>query len=138
MPRGLSLFTTVLGLLVALAICAWYVVGARQAHDTAKAAAIVVGSSSLPRAQAARAASLLDAAGFLNPDRQVDILRAQLAAGQGQPRRAEQILAGVVRAEPMNAYAWEEVGAHARGTATYAYALKEVGHLDPLLVHPSH
>jgi predicted Zn-dependent protease len=94
-------------LALALAICAWFGLGIRQAHETDTAAAIITGTSRLAPAQADRAADLLHSAGFLNPDTQVDVLRAELELGQGRLATARSILERVVAQEPDNAIAWE-------------------------------
>ncbi len=120
-----------LGLLVAVVVCAWFAVGIRQAHDTSKATAIVSGANRLNGAQAERAASLLRAAGFLNPDTEVDLLRAQLARDLSERQRAEQILAGVVRKEPLNVRAWVSLAANATTGTTYIHALREIALLVP-------
>jgi hypothetical protein len=91
---------------IAVVASGWYVIGIRQAHDTSQASAIVSGGAPLNARQAAHASSLLDAAKFLNPDRQVDVLRAQLDRDQGNLRGARAILEHVVAREPDNAVAW--------------------------------
>lgn len=53
-----------------------------------------------------RTAALIDRAGQLNPDSEVDILRARLAVAHGQLARARRILLAVVRREPDNVTAW--------------------------------
>ena len=98
----------VAGLIIfSLCALAWFVVGIRQAHDTNAAAAIVTGASRLPAGQRRHAADLLSAAKVLNPDTQVDVLRAELALGQGDRAAARRILEQVVAKEPENAVAWE-------------------------------
>ncbi|MBV8431312.1 MAG: hypothetical protein JO244_09135 [Solirubrobacterales bacterium] len=92
---------------IALVVSAWYGLSIRQAHDTAAAAAIVTGSTPLAPAEARHASDLLGSAGRLNPDRQVDVLRAQLALAQGDRLGARRILEHVVAQEPENAVAWE-------------------------------
>lgn len=93
-------------MLLALAAAGWYVVGIRQAHDVNRASAIVSGTGRLSAPQARRAAALLHSAEFINPDRQVDLLRAQLDRDQGDLRGARTILKRVVAAEPDNLQAW--------------------------------
>lgn len=90
---------------VAVAIAAWFGIGVLQARDTSRATAGLSGARLTP-AQARRTASLLHDAGFLNPDRQVDVLRAQLYLNQGNERAARSLLIRVVRAEPDNLGAW--------------------------------
>lgn len=131
MPAGRTLVMRGLGLLVAVAVCAWFAVGIRQAHDTSKATSIVFGANHLSAAQAAHAALLLRAAGFLNPDSEVDLLRAQLARDQNERHRAERLVAGVLRSEPLNLRAWISLAANATTTRTYVHALREIKVLVP-------
>jgi predicted Zn-dependent protease len=119
--------------LLAIAICAWFVLGVRQARDTARATALVNSSTQLSSADGARARSLLNSAGTLNPDLTVDMLRGQLALDENDNRRAAQILASVTRREPMNLDAWVLL---AQATQTgdrqaFARAIRAVGTLDP-------
>jgi predicted Zn-dependent protease len=122
-----------LSLLVALAVAAWFVVGIRQAHDTAKAGAIVSGSAKLSSGQANGTASLLHAAAFLNPDTRVDILRAQLALDRGERRQAARILSSVVQKEPMNLQAWFLLAANPTNGTAFRHAIHEVTLLMPRL-----
>lgn len=89
-------------------VAAWFAVGWVQAHDLGRAEALV-SASRLSPGQARDAASLLNTAADLNPDRTVDITRAQLAAQQHDPARAVTILQAVTRAEPENLDAWREL-----------------------------
>lgn len=97
------------GALVAVAVvtAAWFALGVRQATDTASATAIVSHGSAISASQARHGAALLDAAGVLNPDSTVDVLRAQLDLYRGQRLPARSILERVVANEPENAVAWE-------------------------------
>src|SRR5690348_8547698 len=84
-------------------VCAWFVVGIRQAHNISRVTSIVEGlngQNRLTAAQAADAISLLNAAATLNPDRTVDVLRARVALLRGDRARAKRILLGVVASEP--------------------------------------
>ena len=85
---------------------AWFILGIRQAHEISQATAIVNQSSTPTAAESARAASLLRSAGTLNPDREVELLRAALALDQNNFQGARRILEAVVRNEPMNVEAW--------------------------------
>jgi predicted Zn-dependent protease len=119
--------------LLAIATCAWFVLGARQARDIARATALVNSSTQLSSADDARARSLLNSAGTLNTDLTVDTLRGQLALDENNNRRAEQILDSVTRREPMNLDAWVLL---AQATQTgdrqaFARAIRAVGTLDP-------
>jgi predicted Zn-dependent protease len=90
---------------IAVLATAWFALGIHQTDDLSAATAIA--SSAHPSAAAAaRADRLLDSAATLNPDRTVQITRAQLALARGRARRARAILGGVVRDEPQNLDAW--------------------------------
>jgi predicted Zn-dependent protease len=91
---------------VAILVCAWFVLGIRQEHDLNRAQAIVSSANSLSAAQAAHVNSLLDAAGTLNPDQQVNLLRGDVAALRNQTPRAARIFQQVADREPMNINAW--------------------------------
>ena len=93
--------------LIALAVCAWFALGIRQAHDTTAATAIVSGSAHLSAGQGHRAAALLHSAKLLDPDTEVDVLRGELALEQGNRLGARSILERVVAKEPDNALAWQ-------------------------------
>ena len=97
--RGLSLVG-------AIVVCTWFVVGTRQAHNTNAATALLSGGGRLSPASAARASSLLDAAALLNPDRQIGLLRAKLAAESGRRAEAQRLALRVAHAEPRNSQAW--------------------------------
>jgi predicted Zn-dependent protease len=118
---------------LALIVCAWFVLGARQARDTARAEALVNTSAQLSSAQVSRARSLLGSAGALNPDLTVDTLRGQLALDQNQSRRALQILESVTRREPMNLDAWVLLAqATQRGNQRiFTHAIAVLGRLAP-------
>jgi predicted Zn-dependent protease len=123
---------------LALLTCAWFVLGARQAHDIAAAAnAVTVHRSS---AGLAHVRSLLDSAAFLYPGQEVQILRGRLAIVQGHSARAQRILATVVRAEPKNLEGWIWLTGAALGNPPLAHAgLARIYQLDPLVAgaHPS-
>ncbi len=120
--------------IVAVVACAWFVLGIRQAHDTAAAStAINNAGGRLPTAQAAAVASELDSAKTLNPDRQVDILRAALALTQGDRARSTQILKGVVAAEPDNITAWAALASSDHAPSALKLALANLARLDPAL-----
>jgi predicted Zn-dependent protease len=109
-------------LVLALVGCAWFALGARQAHQTARANAIVSSSQRLSPGRARRAAAALEAAGTLNPDLQVDVLRAELAIDQGRPRTARRILASVTRREPQNLNAWLQLARASTGDRVSFFA----------------
>ena len=91
---------------VALVACAWFALGIRQAHDLGHAVSIVTSASVSP-GQAAHAESLLNAAGALNPDVEVKLVRAELALRQGDARRAVALAAQAAKDEPQNVLTWD-------------------------------
>jgi predicted Zn-dependent protease len=121
--------------LAAAVICAWFAVGIRQARDTSRASAVINSSASITPADRAHAGSLLKAAGWLNPDRQVDILRGQLASFTGDVPGAVAILSRVTRSEPTNLQAWAALATATldqRGYRTvFVDAIRAIGRLDP-------
>lgn len=103
-------------------ICAWFALGIRQANDLSRATAIVSASSRPSPEQAQRAASLLHSAGSMNPDRMVDILRAQVDIAEGRLQPARSTLLRVVAAEPENVLAWAALARAAVGAPRLFYA----------------
>jgi hypothetical protein len=96
--------------LVALTACAWFAISIRDTRDIDRATAIL-GARSHPSAAAARrVSSLLGDATLLNPDRQVELLRGQLALARGQTRAAQRIFLRVTQEEPENLLAWSWLG----------------------------
>ena len=108
--------TAALLVVVAIAATWWFAVGIRQATVTHEAAAIVSRLGALTPAQSSRAADLLGRAGWLNPDRHVDVLRAELALHARDVPRARRRLEGVVAAEPDDIEAWALLAAALRDT----------------------
>jgi hypothetical protein len=123
-------------LLVILAViaCAWFAIGARQAHDLNAATHILSRSAPLRPAQDRQVAALLNSAATLNPDHQVDVLRGQLATAEGQYARARQILLGVIHGEPKNLQAWIAYATAARNDpAAFNAAVIAVRRLIPIV-----
>jgi hypothetical protein len=104
--RALVRWSIVIG---AATVAAWFVINWVQARDIGRAQELI-SASRLPPSAARQAASLLDSAGELSPDRDVDILRAQLADDEGQAGRGVRIMQQVTAAEPLNLEAWRELG----------------------------
>jgi predicted Zn-dependent protease len=101
----MSLPTRVAVVAVSLVVVAWFALGIHQNADLSAATAIAARPH--PTAAANRHAdALLDSAAVLNPDRTVDITRAQLALARGDSARARTILLALTRAEPQNLDAW--------------------------------
>jgi hypothetical protein len=120
-------------IILALVVCAWFALGIRQTRDTARATAIVASANTPSAAQAAHARSLLRAAGTLNPDLQLDVLRGQLALLRGNNRSATRILEGVVAQEPQNAEAWVYLARAAFDVNRHEFgiAAQRIAQLDP-------
>jgi predicted Zn-dependent protease len=117
-----------IGLAVAaLAVSAWFGLSWVQARDTGTADAIAFGSSKLSAPRAARVRSLVDSAATLNPDRTVDLIRAQLALDVHDAPGAIRILEAVTQAEPQNAIAWEQL-AYTEGAAGHLRLAEQAGH----------
>lgn len=116
---------------IAVVACAWFVLGLRQAHDVNEATNLLSGSSHIDRRDGVRVASLLHSAQLLNPDRQVEMLRAQLADERGDRTRAEAILRRVVAAEPLNALAWVQLARSATNGQTLRLAFRHLEQLVP-------
>ena len=117
---------------IALVTAAWYVVGVRQAHDTERAGAIISAPGSLNAARARSASSLLRAAALLNPDQEVNLLRAELDRKLGDLGKARSVLDQGVASEPGNALAWSQLAASSAGSPTAsARALRNLRRLVP-------
>jgi hypothetical protein len=91
---------------LALLAAAWFAIGVLQARETSRASAIVSASPQLSPAQARRASDLVHSAGVLNPDRQLDVLRARVDLARRNAPAARTILKRVVADEPFNLGAW--------------------------------
>jgi predicted Zn-dependent protease len=125
-----------LSLLLALVLCAWFALGIRQAHDTSQATSSLSNSGGLSSAQAARVDSLLSAAGTLNPDSQVGLLRGRAALAENDRPRAVRIIEDVTRREPMNLQAWLLLAEASRNVPEIELAVARVAELDPRLAIP--
>jgi predicted Zn-dependent protease len=123
----------VLLLPLALAACAWFVLGARQAQETNRASALLSAPRTLNATKRDRASALLAAAGTLNPDSQVDLLRGELALSEHARRRAAAIVEGVVRREPMNIRAWLLLAEVNPSLRVLEESIAMIARLDPLL-----
>ncbi|MEA2213986.1 MAG: hypothetical protein QOF83_3934 [Solirubrobacteraceae bacterium] len=115
----------------AILLCAWFVLGATQAHDLSRATAIVQNPGPLTSAQAARVDSLLSGASTLNPDRTIELLRGIVAQDRNHPARAVQIFTQVTREEPMNLDAWVYLAQAALSDKALVHrAVVQIGILD--------
>ena len=124
-------------LILALAVCAWFVIGIRQAHSIGAATSIVeIGRAAGPRKLAVAAEDLRSAA-FLNPDQTVNILRARLAIIRGQLSHAQQILLRVTQNEPLNLEAWIWFTGASLGNSHEArIGTARIAQLDPIDARP--
>ena len=120
--------------IAAAIVAAWFGLGWIQARDLGRATALISAGKLGPR-QSRAAASLLNTAGWLNPDRSVDIARAQLDDGLHQLAPALTIMKGITAAEPLNLEAWRELGVvathnHQRALAqtAFTHVLRLVGY----------
>jgi predicted Zn-dependent protease len=121
------------GVVVALMLCAWFVIGIRQANGVSTATDVVAAGRGAPAHQVASAAAALRSAEFLNPDQNVNILRGRLAIARGQLRQAQQILAQVTRREPLNLEAWIWfTGANLGNKSEARIGSARIAELDPL------
>lgn len=122
-------------LLLAACACAWFALGAVQSHDISRASSIVAGTGPLTPARAAQARSLLSPAATLNPDRNIDLLRAQLAVREGRRPAAIVILRRTAADEPLNLNAWLALAQAALGhdRRLLAVAVAHLAQLDPRL-----
>jgi hypothetical protein len=106
-------------------VAAWFGLGWVQARDLGRAETLLA-AGKVSASQARTVSSLLDTAGTLNPDRTVDITRAQLADTVNNPGLGVRIMEPVTQAEPLNLQAWRELGVvatdnHQRGLAQTAF-----------------
>jgi predicted Zn-dependent protease len=119
---------------LALVVCAWFALGAHQAINTSRATSTIAGASKLSSTKARRTLDQLDNAGTLNPDRNVDILRAQTLLASGNAQAARRVLIAVTRDEPQNVDAWLALSrASGSNPPLLAKSLEQVRRLEPLL-----
>jgi hypothetical protein len=107
-PAMLALRLAVLAL--ALVTCAWFGLGAVQTRDQTRATTLIDRPGTPPAALTARILSLLGSAATLNPDRDIDVLRAQAQTRAGRSTAALATAESVVRAEPQNVDGWVVLG----------------------------
>jgi hypothetical protein len=100
---------------VALVACAWFALGIHQAKDQASATALINQAGTPSPSLTRRILHLLDGAGTLNPDRNIDLMRAQAEVRAGDGQAALRQALAVVHAEPLNVDAWIVLGIAAGG-----------------------
>jgi predicted Zn-dependent protease len=121
---------------VAVVLIAWFVLGARQAHEIDAATAIVTAGPTAKHQQLRAAGTELNAAAFLDPDREVNVLRGRLAIVEGQIGKAQRILERTTSSEPQNLEAWVWlVGASLRNHREAKIGFAHLRALDPLDIH---
>jgi hypothetical protein len=104
-----SAIARAIALAAAVVVAAWFAVGIRQAQGTDQAAAILSSPGPLTSAQEHHVSTLLRGASLLNPDREVDLLKSQLALKEDNVSQARRIALSVTMLEPQNAEAWLDV-----------------------------
>jgi hypothetical protein len=118
---------------VSVLVCAWFVIGGLQAHAIVRATSLVAPGTAASRVKLAQATRELDPAAFLNPDREIDVLRARIAIAEGNAPRARRILNAVTRAEPLNLEAWIWLGGASLADPPSArIAARHIARLDPI------
>jgi Flp pilus assembly protein TadD len=118
---------------LAVAACAWFVIGVIQSDNESRATSLINRGGTPTAAQTAQIQSWLDTAGTLNPDRNIDLLRAQAEVRAGQSARALHLMKRVVRDEPRNANAWIVFGFAAQAQSP---ALARMAHAQVLKLAP--
>jgi hypothetical protein len=118
---------------LAVAVCAWFVVGAIQTDNENRATAVINGGGTPTPAQTAQIEHWLDTAGTLNPDHNIDLLRAQAEVRAGQSAKALALMKRIVRDEPRNADAWIVFGFAAQSQSP---ALARLAHAEVLDLAP--
>ncbi len=118
---------------LAVAACAWFVIGVIQSDNESRATAAINGGGTPTPAQTAQIEHWLDSAGTLNPDRNIDLLRAQAEVRAGQSAKALALMKRVVRDEPRNADAWIVFGFAAQSQSP---ALARLAHAEVLKLAP--
>lgn len=117
---------------VAVAVCCWFALGARQAIETSRARVIANHGNGVTTAQEREVNSLVHAARLLNPDKEPEILLGEVVTEHGDFARARRILEAVTHAEPQNLEGWLWL-AHASGSisAVFNSALMHIRLLEP-------
>jgi predicted Zn-dependent protease len=115
----------------ALVVASWFALGVLQAHNLDRASTILAGPGPLSAAAKRDVASELATAGTLNPDREVDLLRAELAVARSERGEAVRILEQVTHSEPDYATAWLALASTADNAAISGRALRQIARLVP-------
>jgi hypothetical protein len=128
-----TLFARLALLVVAAIACAWFALGAFQVHSQDRANALLPQNANVSPPQARAITHQLDRAGTLNPDRSVDLLRAELYIHAGNRPAAESLIKRIVHDEPDNVDAWFllQIASFPRDLATVHLAQRRQRELDP-------
>lgn len=119
--------------MLALVAAAWFGLAATESHDLSVATAIVAAPGEPGPAEVSRAASALSSASFLNPDRNVDVLKGRLYIESARVPLARSVLRAVTRDEPSNLDAWIWfTGASIGDRAAARIGAAHIAELDPL------
>jgi cytochrome c-type biogenesis protein CcmH/NrfG len=117
---------------VAIVVCAWFALGARQAIDTQRATAIALRGKTADSRELREVRSLVHGATLLNPDKQPDLLLARVEIEHGDLAQARHAFEALTRSEPQNIEAWALLAA-ASGSqpSVLRQALRHVHELEP-------
>jgi predicted Zn-dependent protease len=132
----MPIWTRLVCAVLALVICAWFALGGIESHDINVATNLVgglQGRQKLTAAQAAQARSLLASAAVLNPDQQVNVLRARVALLRKERPLAVEILNRVLSEEPDYLDAWYGLATSASSGATVNRAIAHINQLQPAI-----
>lgn len=110
----------------AVIVCAWFALGAVQTRNENRATDLIDSFQTPTPALTAHILGLLDTAATLNPDRNVDLLRAQALTRSGHPDAGLRVAERVVAAEPLNIDAWTVYGFAARPGHPRLFRLAEL------------
>jgi hypothetical protein len=91
---------------IATAAAAWFVIGARQAHEIDTVSVLLNHQAGNNPATSRRAASLLNSADFLYPGVDVTLLRARLDMERHDYPKAKPLVDRSLASEPGNLNAW--------------------------------
>jgi predicted Zn-dependent protease len=93
----------------ALVVAAWFALGVRETHELNTVTSLLAGQPRLTASQAKHADDLLHSAGTLNPDRQEDLLRGEVAFAAGNVAATQRIVLHIAHQEPDNIAVWGEL-----------------------------
>ena len=118
--------------MLAVVACAWFALGVRAFREVASVNRLLGGGARLTAVQAHAARAELDRASLLNPDQEINFLRAQVAERSGDRDRALMIAEILTRREPQNVNAWLLVSILTKpGSAAYQQAEARLRALAP-------